>query len=119
MGDREMFDRDRVYVVHEAERTKKPQDENEAAFLSALPPKPSFDLGPAVRMARDARKSGAAPKEYTYANTLGAVLYRDGQNRECIKELKAAMRLNQPGTPFDWVFLAMAEARLGLTDEVC
>jgi tetratricopeptide (TPR) repeat protein len=122
IGNRQMFDSDRLYLVREAERMKIPAAENAAAFLSALLPKPSFDLDRAVKLARDATES--VPKEYSYASTLGSILYRDGRDRECIKELNVAMKLNQPaiklkqpGTPFDWVVLAMAEAHLGLTDK--
>jgi Tfp pilus assembly protein PilF len=56
----------------------------------------------------------ANPGEASARNTLGAILYRAGQDAEAVKELNEAIRLQKYGGAWaDCVFLAMAHQRLG------
>jgi tetratricopeptide (TPR) repeat protein len=56
------------------------------------------------------------PRNYPLRNTLGALLYRASQYQEAIRTLDQAVALHgHGGTPFDWLFLAMAHHRLGQT----
>jgi Flp pilus assembly protein TadD len=70
------------------------------------------DLQAAVEASR--RAVLARPKDAYIRNTLGAVLYRAGQDAEAVKELNESIRLNEAGgSPVDFLFLAMACQRLG------
>jgi hypothetical protein len=49
-----------------------------------------------------------------FVNTRGAVLYRAGRFEEATKALREGMSLHYAGGDFhDWLFLALAEHRLG------
>ena len=53
------------------------------------------------------------PKSPTYWNTLGAALHRQGDHELALAALEEAIQHSQGGTPFDFLFLAMAHARRG------
>jgi WD40 repeat protein/Tfp pilus assembly protein PilF len=57
--------------------------------------------------------------DQNHLNTLGAVLHRAGAQTEAIDRLREAMAKSddKQGTCWDLVFLAMAQHRLGLTDD--
>jgi WD40 repeat protein/serine/threonine protein kinase len=58
-----------------------------------------------------------APGNPNCLNTLGAALYRAGRYEESVKRLQEAIAANvQGGTVWDFLFLAMAEHRLGHAD---
>jgi len=60
----------------------------------------------------------AEPKTYAYTNTLGATLYRAGRFADAIGRLDDAIQIHGKGGSFeDWVFLAMAQFRLGNVDQ--
>jgi Flp pilus assembly protein TadD len=48
-----------------------------------------------------------------YWNTLGVAYFRAGDFKAAVTALERAIALDGEGTPFDHVFLAMADARLG------
>jgi len=51
-------------------------------------------------------------------NTLGAALYRASKYDSAIVRLKESIRAaGGEGTPLDWLFLALAKARTGASDE--
>ena len=67
---------------------------------------------------RLAKKAVGARREFAdYRKTLGAALYRNGDDRAAIQKLEAAMSLRGGGDGSDWFFLAMAHWRLGDRDE--
>jgi len=85
---------------------------NQLAWTCALAPDALSNLTPVVNLARLVVRVN--PQDATVRNTLGAILYRAGQDTEAIKELTEAIRLNSAGgTAIDFLFLAMAHHRLG------
>jgi tetratricopeptide (TPR) repeat protein/tRNA A-37 threonylcarbamoyl transferase component Bud32 len=65
-----------------------------------------------------ARKSVAArPEVQEYRNTLGVAYYRNGDDKSAIAELEKSMSLQAGGDCYDWIFLAMANWRLGERDK--
>jgi tetratricopeptide (TPR) repeat protein len=89
---------------------------NELAWYLAIAPEPHLLDGPlAVRLARKA--VAARPQSGDYRNTLGAALYRSGDDRAAVTELETAIRLRAGGDSFDWFFLAMVHCRLGNGDQ--
>ena len=75
--------------------------------------------GPAgsVEKENPARRTVLRRSGTTYLNTRGAVLYRAGRFEEAAKVLREGMSLHPDGGAFhDWLFLALAEHRLGHAD---
>jgi WD40 repeat protein/tetratricopeptide (TPR) repeat protein/tRNA A-37 threonylcarbamoyl transferase component Bud32 len=68
----------------------------------------------AVPLRYSQRAAEAFPQQYLYQNTLGALLYRAGKMDESVKQLNRAIEVHgQGGTANDYLFLAMAQHRLG------
>jgi tetratricopeptide (TPR) repeat protein len=60
----------------------------------------------------------AKPSGYQYLNTLGALLYRAGRAEEAARRLHEAMQAHGAGgNAWDWLFLALAQHRLGRATE--
>jgi tetratricopeptide (TPR) repeat protein len=56
-------------------------------------------------------------ERHRFLSTRGAVLYRAGRFAEAVKVLREAMNLHPDANEFnDWLFLALAEHRLGHAD---
>ena len=89
---------------------------NDLAWLLANAPDSTVrDPGCAVALA--AQTVAAHPECSTYWNTLGVAYYRIDQFDAAIEALDRATALTAGGTAFDHLFLAMAYARLGNTDQ--
>jgi superkiller protein 3 len=58
-----------------------------------------------------------APRAGNFWNTLGVALVRTGEWNEAIRALTKSMELQSGGNAYDWLFLAMAHARLGELEE--
>jgi len=86
-----------------------------AWWLATTPDEALRDPQRAVALAEEAVK--LSPGEGTYHNTLGVARYRTGAFAKAIEALEASVRLRSGGDPYDWLFLAMAHARLGHRDE--
>ncbi|MBV9491355.1 MAG: tetratricopeptide repeat protein, partial [Verrucomicrobia bacterium] len=101
---------------------------NTAAWLCSLVPGAPGDLQALISLMRETTQEN--PKGYAYRSTLGSILYRAGEYQEAITTLRAAMTMrplnsvdssssakaldhDQDGTAWEWVFLAMANFRLG------
>jgi len=85
---------------------------NDVAWACALAPAAVADLDRPIRLAEKA--VAAEPRNSSYRNTLGALLYRAGRFPAAGECLREALRLDKgQGTPEDWLFLAMTEHRLG------
>ena len=54
-----------------------------------------------------------APQVSTYWNTLGIARYRAGDLERALVDLERSMELRTGGNAYDWLFLAMAQQRLG------
>lgn len=74
------------------------------------------DAAAAVGLARRAVK--LAPSEPMYHNTLGVALYRAGQYREAVAELRQSLSLGGgKWDAFDLYFLALCYQKLGERDQ--
>ncbi len=94
------------------EGTNRADIANTVAWACALGPDAVPELGKVVALAEKA--VAANPKDANLLNTLGCVLYRAGKHEEAVRRLREAIRLEgQGGMPSDWLFLAMAQHRLG------
>jgi WD40 repeat protein/Flp pilus assembly protein TadD len=97
-------------------RSQNPVEANRAAWTCALASGSLPELQPAVEAARQLVR--ANPKNPAVRNTLGAILYRAGQDGEAVRELNESIRLQaNSGNELDYLFLAMAHHRLGKPDE--
>jgi hypothetical protein len=86
----------------------------DAAWACALGPEALPDLEPVLELARLAQASSWVANR----PTLGALLYRAGQYREAVTELNEVIWLNRRGgTWADFLFLALAQQRLGQTED--
>jgi WD40 repeat protein len=102
-------------------------DANNAAMVFALGPNATDDwkqpigwIDHALTRIDAAEKADPSAREtirrmrHTFLNTRGAVLYRAGRFADAAKTLREGMAIHPDGGVFhDWVFLALAEQRLG------
>ena len=82
-----------------------------------LGPDAVADFAPPIGLAESAVRRAAPHKKHGPLNTLGAVLYRAGRYQEAIARLNEAVATDGTAAEQDHVFLAMAQQRLGATDE--
>jgi tetratricopeptide (TPR) repeat protein len=95
--------------------TPRPAWQNELAWLLATCPEPRIRKPQqAVELARAATR---IPREGTFWNTLGVAYYRAGDWKAAVAAFDKSMELRAGGDAFDWLFLAMAHAKLGNWDE--
>ncbi|HVJ80446.1 MAG TPA: hypothetical protein VNC50_05190, partial [Planctomycetia bacterium] len=67
-----------------------------------------------IEKANPARKQDFRRERHVFLNTRGAVLYRAGRFEEAAKSIREGMTFHDQGGIFhDWLFLALAEHRLG------
>jgi tetratricopeptide (TPR) repeat protein len=89
---------------------------NDVASHCTLLPDALADFKPLLPLIE--RAAAAAPGNYTVASTHASVLYRAGRLADCLGRYEEAIRLHgKGGTPFEWLFLAMAHHRLGHAGE--
>jgi WD40 repeat protein len=97
---------------------------NLAAWDYALAPNDAGgNLAQLIAMQR--RAVELSPDSYPIRSTLACLICRGGPTMECFGNLKKSMEknksrngLNEPnGTAFDWVFMALADARRGQFEE--
>jgi tetratricopeptide (TPR) repeat protein len=84
---------------------------NNTAWLACLAPDGLADYTPALQLSQSAVERAGPDERANHLNTLGAVQYRAGRNKEAIVSLRQAETLQ--ADPFNWAFLALAHARLG------
>jgi serine/threonine protein kinase len=85
---------------------------NRYAWFLVDCPDPGFrDPTRAVTLARQVTEQ--APDKAAYWNTLGVAYYRSGEWQKAIAALQKSMELSSGGEAWDWLFLAMANRRLG------
>jgi WD40 repeat protein/tRNA A-37 threonylcarbamoyl transferase component Bud32 len=115
-GDNDGYRRLCARLLQKAHRITAPDTINSVVWIGVIGPDATSD--PAKLVALQQRVVKSAPKNYQYANTLGAALYRAGRHEAAVKQLEEAMRLHgRGGTPGDWLFLAMAAHQLGKKEE--
>jgi len=97
-------------------KTKEPLSANSVAWSCALGPKAVPDMTQCVALAEAA--VAAKPENAAVRNTLGAILYRNGDFAAAVEQLNKSIELRGGrGVPGDWLFLAMSHQRLGHPDE--
>jgi WD40 repeat protein/tetratricopeptide (TPR) repeat protein/tRNA A-37 threonylcarbamoyl transferase component Bud32 len=95
-------------------RSRLPSALNDQAWQLVAGPKPGRDPARALPLAR--RAVQLDPGHGPYLNTLGLVLYRNGQFKEAIDTLEKSLTVSAgENAGFDLYFLAMCHARLGHT----
>jgi serine/threonine protein kinase/WD40 repeat protein len=96
--------------------TSRPETLNLAAWTCALGPDALAEWAATEKAvaAAAAREPGTGPLQ----STLGAVLLRAGRAGEAVRALEESIRQNtHGGNAFDWLFLALAQHRLGRSGE--
>jgi tetratricopeptide (TPR) repeat protein len=89
---------------------------NTFAWTASVAPSSGVDRKKVVELAQGA--VAAQPKEYAFQSTLGAALYRDGQDKVAVDTLDHAITLHEGGgTAYEWLFLALAHNRLDHHDK--
>jgi WD40 repeat protein/tetratricopeptide (TPR) repeat protein len=97
--------------------TRGANEANTVAWACARFPAALEDYGLAEKLARAAVASASAGSP-NLLNTLGAVQYRAGKAKEAMATLQRAIRgRDGKGAVEDWVFLALAQHKLGKTGE--
>jgi WD40 repeat protein/tetratricopeptide (TPR) repeat protein len=97
--------------------TPQPDDAFWMAWMCSLRPGSAEDSTRAVRLAE--RLLADATSDFDDLTVLGAALYRAGRFEEAVQRLNDACRAHKPGRErwhtivHTWLFLAMAEQRLG------
>ncbi len=95
-----------------------PQQMNQAAWLFALAPGATADYSAVIKQATAAVAATPPADRHNYLNTLGALLYRAGRDREAIDRLREGIKLSRGGAVAeDWIFLGLAHLHLGEADE--
>lgn len=125
LDDQQEFDADRDYLVRQASTAPSSQNENEAAWVCSLLPATNASALDQIT-ALDRQAAATNPKSYAYVSTFASLLCRDRRIDECLTALKASMALKpsdgridrEPdGTPYDWVFMALAAVQQGHPDQ--
>jgi tetratricopeptide (TPR) repeat protein len=85
---------------------------NLEVWLWVLAPQAGTEATRPLQLARTLAANN--PSSWPHQHNLGAVLYRGGRCTDAVEQLRKAARLAPDGgTPYDWLFLAMAQHRLG------
>jgi len=96
--------------------TKEASLANNLAWTCALGPKAVPDMRQCVALAEGA--VAAKPENRNIRNTLGALLYRNGDSSAAVEHLNKSIELHgEGGSAYDWLFLAMSHHRLNHPDE--
>jgi tetratricopeptide (TPR) repeat protein len=115
-GDHTGHRRARTDLLDRFRMTTDPMTAYIVAWQSVMAAVEEPDLSETVRQAELA--VNGAPEDDTRLNTLGAALYRAGRFAEAVHRLEEAIQKRRGfSTWADWVFLAMAQHRLGHHDE--
>jgi len=88
------------------------------AWVCALGPDAVGDYARLVALAELVVSEAPDPVKHALLNTLGAILYRAGQYKEAVARLNEGIALDKGEASMqDFLFLAMAQHRLGETGE--
>jgi tetratricopeptide (TPR) repeat protein len=114
-GDRDSYRHTCARLLERFSQTGDPNTANSVAWTCALCPGavPAFD-----KCIRLVEMAIVHHRNYAYLNTLGAILYRAGHYEAAIQKLNETIKAHgKDGTAGDWLFLAMAQQRLGQAEE--
>jgi Flp pilus assembly protein TadD len=85
---------------------------------SALAPDVVSDHSRLIALTERIARKVPSPFQHEVLNTLGALLYRAGRSKEAVERLSEGIALQKDEESMhDWLFLAMAQHRLGETGE--
>ncbi len=117
-GDQAEYRRWCTKELEQVAGTQNSGTANDTAWMCVLAPDTVVDFKPVVKLGEIAVAGAGAASRWSYLNTLGAALYRNGQYQDAIAKLQQGMAAHDGvGMPLDWLFLAMAHHRLGQTAE--
>jgi WD40 repeat protein/serine/threonine protein kinase len=115
-GDQTGHRRARTDLLDRFRMTTDPQTANTVAWYSVMAAVEEPNLSETVRLAELA--GSGAPEDGNVLNTLGAALYRAGRFPEAVHRLEEGIQKRKGVSAWsDWVFLALAQHRLGHHDE--
>jgi Flp pilus assembly protein TadD len=117
LGDEKGYRQACVTLLKRWGSADDPQIFNTVARTCDLAPSAVADLKPVVQLAEKAAQK--SPNDPNVLNTLGALLYRAGRYEEAVERLKEAITKSpmKKGSAWDWLFLAMAQQKLGQPEE--
>ncbi len=105
-------------LLQEAGPQSHPGLANAVAWICAVGPDAVSDWSRPIALAELALKQATPQARPDVLNTLGAILYRAGRYQEAVARLRESIQAKGgKGLPQDWVFLALAQHRLGETTE--
>jgi tetratricopeptide (TPR) repeat protein len=111
-GDRDGYRRHCAALLERHGRTGDPERAIWLAWNCKMTPDALPDLGPVIALAEKA--VAANPRDGFRLNNLAGALFRAGRYRDCVARLRECLNLTPAGgSVWDWVWLAMAHARLG------
>jgi WD40 repeat protein/serine/threonine protein kinase/tetratricopeptide (TPR) repeat protein len=113
-GDEEGYRKLCARILEIARELPHPMVLNAALWVCALGPDAVEDFSPLVAALEPVSSTASGSQQPELLNTLGALLYRAGRCREAIARLEQSTKATGGHGRFeDWIFLAMAHARLG------
>jgi tetratricopeptide (TPR) repeat protein len=103
-------------LLEPTQNATDPNQINASVWTCVLAPGAAADLSPLVRPVEQLLEQ--SPGNPAVLNTLGAICLRAGDADSATRYLQAAIKGNNNlGTPWDWLFLALAEHRRGQMPE--
>jgi WD40 repeat protein/tetratricopeptide (TPR) repeat protein/tRNA A-37 threonylcarbamoyl transferase component Bud32 len=116
-GDNQGYRKACAALLEKFGKTTEPNSAYKVAWICLVGRDAGID--PAVLISLAEKAVAGDPKSNAYLNTMGAALYRAGRFEAAIQRLSEALKAAGPdeGTPYDWLFLAMAHHRLGHAKE--
>src|SRR5262245_31806058 len=113
LEDRATYRETCAEALQDSSSLEEPKTLNTIAWISLIT---SDSGGDPLRIVELAEKAVAIkPQTHAYLNTLGAAWYRAGRYADAITQLQRSIGAHESkqGICIDWLFLAMAHARLG------
>lgn len=112
VGDAPSYQRVCAELLEAVRNVADPNQINEAAWTCVLAPGAASDLSPLVRSMEQLLEQ--SPGNPNLLNTLGAICLRAGDAESAARHLQASIQgSDKVGTPWDWLFLALAEHKRG------
>jgi tetratricopeptide (TPR) repeat protein len=117
-GDHNSLRRSRTDMFDRFRMTTDPMIANSVAWSSVMAVSEEPNLSETVRLAELAVNGAPEPQHAARLTTLGAALYRARRFAEAVRRLEEGIQKRKGvSSEADWVFLAMADHRLGHHDE--
>jgi tetratricopeptide (TPR) repeat protein len=114
-GDTSGYRRVCARLLKHLGQTEDPNTPNNIIWVCVLGPGSVVEIDSCLQWME---KAVARQPNYELLNTLGATLHRAGRFEAAIERLNEAIKSHgKDGTAADWLFLAMAQYRLGRAEE--